>query len=136
VGSTFDRYADAQITQVLKKCYVEVLMDIIAALRNYQAWASERGALPPWILKISAKKGCFLNFEWEKTNFTTFGPWKKILPTPMPARQAETTSCIQSRAVATKCTNHIRKCLLLLLTKLSVGQLTLSHKDLDTNVWS
>jgi len=56
------------------------------------------GALAPWILKILAKKGCFLGFEWEKTNFATFGPplekfWKnrlvappaKILSTPMPA---------------------------------------------------
>jgi len=26
-----------------------------------------RGALAlPWILKFSAKKGCFLTFEWEK----------------------------------------------------------------------
>jgi len=26
-----------------------------------------------------SKKGCFLSFEWEKTNFTTFGPlWKKF----------------------------------------------------------
>jgi len=44
------------------------------------------GTLAPWILKNSAKK-FFFNFEWEKTNFTTFGtPWKnfgKILPTPM-----------------------------------------------------
>jgi len=32
------------------------------------------GTRPPWILKISAKKGCFLSFEWEKTNFTAFGP--------------------------------------------------------------
>jgi len=43
------------------------------------AWASEgegrEGQGPPWILKISAKKGCFLDLEWEKTNFTTtFGP--------------------------------------------------------------
>jgi len=42
------------------------------------------------------KKGCFLSFEWEKTNFTTFAPLEKplgestsgpslekILPTPM-----------------------------------------------------
>ena len=49
-----------------------------------------------WILKISAKNGCFLSFEWEKSNFTTFGPpykkfWKtpssplpgKIFPTPL-----------------------------------------------------
>jgi len=26
-----------------------------------------------WILKIAAKQGCLLSFEWEKTNFTTFG---------------------------------------------------------------
>jgi len=32
------------------------------------------GARAPWVLKISAKKGCFLSFEWEKTNFTTFAP--------------------------------------------------------------
>jgi len=39
-----------------------------------------RGALAPsWILKISAKKGCFLSFEWDKINFTTFSPPRKIL---------------------------------------------------------
>ena len=38
-----------------------------------------QGGLVPWILKISAKQGCFLNFEWEKTKFTTFGPPGKIL---------------------------------------------------------
>jgi len=27
-----------------------------------------------WILKILAQKGCFLSFECEKSNFTTFGP--------------------------------------------------------------
>jgi len=38
-----------------------------------------RGALPPWILKVSAKKVFFLSFEWEKSNFTTFGhPWKNL----------------------------------------------------------
>jgi len=51
------------------------------------------GFFPPWILKFSAKKGCLFSFEWEKTNFTTFGPplekspsgplLEKILPTPM-----------------------------------------------------
>jgi len=46
-----------------------------------------RGAVgakaPPWILKFSAKKGCFISFEWEKTNFTTFGPtWKKSFRRP------------------------------------------------------
>jgi len=34
-----------------------------------EAW----GSWHPWILKILAKKGWFLSFEWEKTNFTTFG---------------------------------------------------------------
>ena len=59
-------------------------------------WASEKGAggpKPPWILKSFAKKGCFLGFQWEKTNFTTFAPpfekfpsdlpLEKNLPTPM-----------------------------------------------------
>jgi len=36
--------------------------------------AGSGGPRPPWILKISAKKGCFLGVEKEKTNFTTFGP--------------------------------------------------------------
>jgi len=26
----------------------------------------------PWIFKITGTEGCFLSFEWEKTNFTTF----------------------------------------------------------------
>jgi len=30
-------------------------------------------------LKISAKKGCFQRFEWEKTNFITSGPPRNIL---------------------------------------------------------
>ena len=45
-----------------------------------QAWVSE------WCsnLKISAKKGCFLSFEWQKTNFTTFGQHlKNILKNPL-----------------------------------------------------
>jgi len=42
-----------------------------------------KGVKAPWILKISAKKGCFLNFEWEKPNFTTFGlPRKNPLVPP------------------------------------------------------
>jgi len=45
-----------------------------------------RGGLAPWILKISAKKGCFLNFEWEKKNFTTFVlPLKKFWKNPLVA---------------------------------------------------
>jgi len=44
----------------------------------------ERGPWTPWILKISAKNGCFLSFEWEKSNFITFDPpletvWKNPL---------------------------------------------------------
>ena len=31
------------------------------------------GSWHSWILKILAKKDCFFSFEWEKTNFTTFG---------------------------------------------------------------
>ena len=63
-------------------------------------WVSERGVWPHWILKFSAKKGCFLGFEGEKSKFTTFGsPWmkfgktlstpplEKILPTPMVTAQ-------------------------------------------------
>jgi len=34
-----------------------------------EAWESWH----PWILKIFAKKGWFLSFEWEKTILTTFG---------------------------------------------------------------
>jgi len=37
------------------------------------------GLDPNWILKFIAKKSCFLSFEWEKTNFITFGPPGKIL---------------------------------------------------------
>jgi len=45
-------------------------------------WASEGGAgrslALPWILKFSAKKGCFPSFEWDKSNFTTFGRAAKM----------------------------------------------------------
>jgi len=30
-----------------------------------------------------AKKGCFLSFEWEKTNFTTFVPLEKFWKNPL-----------------------------------------------------
>jgi len=48
-----------------------------------QSWVSEWGRN----LKISPKKGCFLSFEWQKTNFTTFGQhlkniWKNPLVVP------------------------------------------------------
>jgi len=51
-----------------------------------------RGALASlWILKFSAKKGCFLSFEREKLSFNNFGsprknprvaPLERFLPTP------------------------------------------------------
>jgi len=40
------------------------------------SWASERGcrgSLDPLDFENFSKKGCFLSFEWEKTNFTSFG---------------------------------------------------------------
>ena len=41
-----------------------------------------RGTRGPWShldLKNLSKKGCFLSFKWEKTNFTTFGlSWKNF----------------------------------------------------------
>jgi len=44
------------------------------------AWASERGGRgvkAPLDFENFSKKASFLNFQWEKTNFTTFGPpWK------------------------------------------------------------
>jgi len=33
----------------------------------------------PLDFEIFSKKGCFLSFEWEKSNFTTFGPALKNL---------------------------------------------------------
>jgi len=39
----------------------------------------QRGQGLPWILKILAKTGCFLNFEWEKDKFHHFWPpWKNF----------------------------------------------------------
>jgi len=34
--------------------------------------------VPPLDFEIFSKKRCFLSFEWEKSNFTTFGPLEKI----------------------------------------------------------
>ena len=59
-------------------------------------WGARRDSAPAWILTFSEKKGCFLSFEWEKSNFTTFGhpldkfrkkplvaaPWKKSFRRP------------------------------------------------------
>jgi len=42
---------------------------------HFEAWASEAeyGGVAPLDFKNFSKTGCFLSFEWEKTNFTTFG---------------------------------------------------------------
>jgi len=53
-----------------------------------KAWASEgggRGLLTPMEFENFSKKGSFLSFEWEKTNFTTFCPPTKILKNPLVA---------------------------------------------------
>ena len=86
-----------QFTLVLQRKTVTITNELWRRLckhRRRKGWAG--GARFPWILKISAKKGCFLNFQWENPHYTTFGPslekfWKnpvvppleKILPTLM-----------------------------------------------------
>ena len=46
------------------------------------------GLVLPMDFEISTEKGCFLSFEWEKTNFATFPPplekfWKIPLVAPL-----------------------------------------------------
>jgi len=42
-------------------------LQIAVTSSRFVAMGVGRGGLgPPWILKFSAKKACFLNFEWEK----------------------------------------------------------------------
>jgi len=82
-----------------------------------------RGDLVLWILNISAKKSCFLNFEWEKTNFTTFGPPPgKILeksPSGPPGKNPSDAhgchSCFKSDMI--DCLLYATKATLLLLLK-------------------
>jgi len=48
---------------------------------GFCTWASEGGPgehWPPLDFEIFSKKGCFLSFECEKLNFTTFGSTGKI----------------------------------------------------------
>ena len=52
----------------------------------------KRGARLPWIFKCLAKKGCFLSFEWEKSNFTTFGPLDKFRKSPLVAPPGKNSS--------------------------------------------
>jgi len=65
---------DTALLHVAESCF------ILCRFYGYVAFCRYTyGALPPRILKFSAKKGCFLRLEWEKSNFTTFGPpWKSL----------------------------------------------------------
>jgi len=50
------------------------------------SWAAEGGAVggPGFPLEFEILSKKFFSFEWEKTNFTSFGPsWKKLLLTPI-----------------------------------------------------
>jgi len=42
-----------------------------------------KGSQGPLDFENFTAQGCFLRFEWEKTNFTTFGPPRKILEKPL-----------------------------------------------------
>jgi len=59
----------------------------------FELWASEGGwqggPCPPLDFQMFTKKGCFLSFEWEKSNFTTFAPpWKNVgkIPSGLPGK--------------------------------------------------
>jgi len=45
--------------------------------QNLAVMGVGRGPCPLQFVNFS-KKGCFLGFEWEKTNFTNFGPVEKF----------------------------------------------------------
>jgi len=53
---------------------VDIVIEIAVSLFGSQAWTSEGGDRPVVDFENSSKKGCFLSFEWEKTNFTTSAP--------------------------------------------------------------
>jgi len=50
------------------------------ASMSIRRWS--KASCPPLDFENFNKKGCFLDFEWEKTNFTTFGPLKKFWKNP------------------------------------------------------
>jgi len=52
----------------------------------------KRGGLAPLDFGNFSKKCCFLSFEWEKTNFTTFGPPTKILEKSLSAPSGKNPS--------------------------------------------
>jgi len=65
-----------------------------------------RGAWTPWILKISANKGCLLDFEWENPNFIIFVPlWKNFgkIQEYHPWKKSFRRACLQVNSV-----EHVR----------------------------
>ena len=84
--------------KVFQRISMNLNMTVGQAVCQPREWeGGEQGGLGhPWILKILAKEGCFLDFEWEKKfhhfwllprkiwkNPRVLPPLEKILPTPM-----------------------------------------------------
>jgi len=68
-------FANFTAAHFVKKCHtVDSSQKSHLRRLHFRSWASKGQQRPPWILKMSAKKGSFLSFEWEKTNFTTLPP--------------------------------------------------------------
>jgi len=65
---------------VLKRLKLHHSFNGVARIFSYtQAWVSEGEQE----FENFSKKGCFLNFEWYKINFTTYGfPWKDFWKNP------------------------------------------------------
>jgi len=59
------------ITPLNRGC---IQRQLYTACNTWRHGRRKGGTFPPWFLQISAKKGCFRSFEYEKTNFTTFAP--------------------------------------------------------------
>jgi len=70
----------------------------IISKSNQPIWASEAGGQCPLDFEILANKGCFISFEWEKTNFTTFDPLEKFwkYPLVLPLEKSFRRPCNQS----------------------------------------
>jgi len=57
-----------------------------------------KGGASPLDFENISKIGCFLSFEWEKTNFTTFGPpLEKFWKNPLVAPPGKNTSDAHTR---------------------------------------
>ena len=93
---------DRSITFLTRRCYLPTVLQWFASYRKKRdvdisssavlgghltltTWASEggwQGALPPWILKISAKKVVLLISSGKKQVSPLFPPWKNPLVAP------------------------------------------------------